>query len=149
MLSNMKQIQKIQDLAIPMEKKIQTELLEKMQVLGLTKTQFYILKILKQYGALSSVKLAKKMYVKPPAITSISNRLIENELVERYHDKNDRRAVVIGLTKKGEATVEAALLARDEHIAQYFSHLELQERENLLCLLEKLETIVCEKSEII
>ncbi len=41
------------------------------------------------------------MYVKPSAITVMIDRLIDQELVERYHDKDDRRVVVIELTKKG------------------------------------------------
>ena len=39
------------------------------------------------------------------------------------------------------------MTARNEHIAKYFSHLELQEREDLLRLFEKLETIICGTQE--
>ena len=38
------------------------------------------------------------------------------------------------------------MVARNEHIAKYFSHLELQERD-LLRLFEKLETIICGTQE--
>lgn len=126
---------------------MQTELLEQMQASGLTPPQFYILKILDHYGASRATQLAEKMYVKPSAITVMTDRLIDHGLVERYHDDNDRRVVVIELTKKGKATVEEAMAARNEHIAKYFSHLELQEREDLLRLFEKLETIICGKPE--
>lgn len=126
---------------------MQTELLEQMQASGLTPPQFYILKILDHYGASRATQLAEKMYVKPSAITVMTDRLIDHGLVERYHDDNDRRVVVIELTKKGKTTVEEAMAARNEHIAKYFSHLELQEREDLLRLFEKLETIICGKPE--
>lgn len=126
---------------------MQTELLEQMQASGLTPPQFYILKILDHYGASRATKLAKKMYVKPSAITVMIDRLIEQELVLRYHDKDDRRVVVIELTKKGKDVLEEAMIARNQHIAKYFSQLDLQEREDLLRLFEKIETIICGASE--
>jgi DNA-binding MarR family transcriptional regulator len=143
MPNDMTHIDKIQALTFAIGKKMQTELLEQMQASGLTPPQFYILKILDHYGASRATQLAEKMYVKPSAITVMTDRLIDHGLVERYHDDNDRRVVVIELTKKGKATVEEAMAARNEHIAKYFSHLELQEREDLLRLFEKLETIIC------
>ncbi|MGE6346225.1 MarR family winged helix-turn-helix transcriptional regulator [Bacillus mycoides] len=147
MPNDMTHIDKIQALTFAIGKKMQTELLEQMQASGLTPPQFYILKILDHYGASRATQLAEKMYVKPSAITVMTDRLIDHGLVERYHDDNDRRVVIIELTKKGKATVEEAMAARNEHIAKYFSHLELQEREDLLRLFEKLETIICGKPE--
>lgn len=49
-----------------------------------------------------SDNISKKMYVKPSAITVMIDRLIDQELVERYHDKDDRRVVIIELTKRGK-----------------------------------------------
>ena len=77
---------------------MQTELLEQMQATGLTPPQFYILKILIIMG-FKSDNISEKMYVKPSAITVMIDRLIDQELVERYHDKDDRRVVIIELTK--------------------------------------------------
>ncbi len=102
MPNDMTHIDKIQALAFSIGKKMQTELLEQMQATGLTPPQFYILKILDHYGASRATTLAKKMYVKPSAITVMIDRLIDQELVERYHDKDDRRVVIIELTKKGK-----------------------------------------------
>ncbi|WP_017149972.1 MarR family winged helix-turn-helix transcriptional regulator [Bacillus bingmayongensis] len=147
MQNDMTHIDKIQALAFSIGKKMQTELLEQLQASGLTPPQFYILKILDHYGASRSTELAKKMYVKPSAITVMIDRLIDQELVLRYHDKNDRRVVVIELTTKGKDTLEKAMTARNEHITKYFSQLELQEREDLLRLIEKLGAIICGTSE--
>ncbi|MBO1626936.1 MarR family transcriptional regulator [Bacillus cereus] len=147
MPNDMTHIDRIQALAFSIGKKMQTELLEQMQASGLTPPQFYILKILDHYGASRATKLAKKMYVKPSAITVMIDRLIEQELVLRYHDKDDRRVVVIELTKKGKDVLEEAMIARNQHIAKYFSQLDLQEREDLLRLFEKIETIICGASE--
>ncbi|KEK23813.1 MarR family winged helix-turn-helix transcriptional regulator [Bacillus gaemokensis] len=147
MPNDMTHIDKIQALTFSIGKKMQTELLEQLQASGLTPPQFYILKILDHYGASRATKLAKKMYVKPSAITVMIDRLIDQEWVLRYHDKDDRRVVIIELTKKGKATLEEAMAARNQHIAKYFSQLELQEREDLLRLFEKLEAIICGASE--
>lgn len=140
-------IDKIQALVFSITKKMQTELLGQLQSSGLTPPQFYILKILSHYGTARATELAKIMYVKPSAITVMIDRLIDQELVLRYHDKNDRRVVVIELTAKGKDVVEEAMTARNQHIAKYFSQLEVQEREDLLRLFEKLEAIICQTSE--
>lgn len=140
-------IDKIQALVFSITKKMQTELLGQLQSSGLTPPQFYILKILSHYGTSRATELAKIMYVKPSAITVMIDRLIDQELVLRYHDKNDRRVVVIELTAKGKDVVEEAMTARNQHIAKYFSQLEVQEREDLLRLFEKLEAIICQTSE--
>lgn len=147
MQNDMTHIDKIQALAFSISKKLQTELLGKLQSSGLTPPQFYILKILDHYGASRATTLAKKMYVKPSAITVMIDRLIDHELVLRYHDENDRRVVVIELTTKGKAVLEEAMIARNQHIAKYFSKLEVQEREDLLRLFEKIEAIICQSSE--
>jgi hypothetical protein len=39
------------------------------------------------------------------------------------------------------------MTARNQHIAKYFSQLEVQEREDLLRLFEKLEAIICQTTE--
>ncbi|MEI4831895.1 MarR family transcriptional regulator [Bacillus sp. FJAT-53711] len=140
-------IDKIQALVFSITKKMKTELLGQLQSSGLTPPQFYILKILSHYGTSRATELAKIMYVKPSAITVMIDRLIDQELVLRYHDKNDRRVVVIELTAKGKDVVEEAMTARNQHIAKYFSQLEVQEREDLLRLFEKLEAIICQTSE--
>ncbi|MBJ8090942.1 MarR family transcriptional regulator, partial [Bacillus cereus] len=78
---------------------------------------------------------------KPSAITVMIDPLIDQELVERYHDKDDPRVVIIELTKKGKARLEEAMTARNEQIANYFTEVELQESEVLLRLVEKLDSI--------
>lgn len=147
MQNDITHLDEIQALAFSIGKKLQTELLKKLQSSGLTPPQFYILKTLDRYGASRATTLAKKMHVKPSAITVMIDRLIDQELVLRYHDQDDRRVVVIELTSKGKAVLEEAMIVRNQHISKYFSKLEVQEREDLLRLFEKLEAIICQSSE--
>lgn len=143
----MNNLDKIQAMVISIGKKMQMELFEQIPVPKLTTSQFYILKIINYYGALRASELAREMNVKPSTITVTINRLIEQGLVNRYHDREDRRAVIIELTKKGESVVEETIIARNEHIPKYLSLLEFQEKEKLLQLLEKLRAIICGKPE--
>lgn len=143
----MNNLDKIQAMVISIGKKMQMELFEQIPVPKLTTSQFYILKIINYYGALRASELAREMNVKPSTITVTINRLIEQGLVNRYHDREDRRAVIIELTKKGESVVEETIIARNEHITKYLSLLEFQEKEKLLQLLEKLRAIICGKPE--
>ncbi|MCI4601725.1 MarR family transcriptional regulator, partial [Escherichia coli] len=91
----MNNLDKIQAMVISIGKKMQIELFEQIPVPKLTTSQFYILKIINYYGALRASELAREMNVKPSTITVTINRLIEQGLVNRYHDREDRRAVII------------------------------------------------------
>lgn len=50
--------------------------------------------------------LAKELFVSPPAITRIIDKLIDKGLVERNADKVDRRIIRLRMTEKGRRTLE-------------------------------------------
>jgi DNA-binding MarR family transcriptional regulator len=68
---------------------------------GLTGPQSAVLRSLTNSGSISSADLSRKLYVTPSNITGIIDRLEKKELVERIRKQEDRRIVLITLTKKG------------------------------------------------
>lgn len=68
---------------------------------GLTGAQGSVLRLLAQYGRLSSADLSRKLFVTPSNITGIIDRLAKKGLVERIRKQGDRRVVLITLSEKG------------------------------------------------
>jgi DNA-binding MarR family transcriptional regulator len=68
---------------------------------GLTRAQSGVLKLLLINGPLSSADLSRKLYLTPPNMTGIIDRLEKKGLVGRTRQKVDRRVVLITLTESG------------------------------------------------
>ncbi|QHW31398.1 MarR family transcriptional regulator [Paenibacillus rhizovicinus] len=81
--------------------------------------------------------ISKKLLVTTPTVTQLIKKLIEEELIERTVDPDDRRSVGIELTEKGKAVAKEA----DAHIKQSLGglvdFLGLEESEHLADLLTK------------
>ncbi|QSF44845.1 MarR family winged helix-turn-helix transcriptional regulator [Paenibacillus tianjinensis] len=111
--------------------------------MGLTVPQFHLLHIIAQEKQARVIQLAEKLEVKSSAVTVMLDRLELLELITRVPDENDRRAVSVTLTTKGEELLKEAhyrsLLLLTEHLsilkpeelknfAEYYTLLEKQER---------------------
>jgi len=68
----------------------------------LTPQQFGLMKLLSSDEALTISLLGKQLTVEAPAITGIVTRLEQTGLVERVHDRVDRRLVKVSLTAEGK-----------------------------------------------
>ncbi len=68
---------------------------------GFTETQRNVLRTLFVDGAMSSAELSRNLYVTPPNITGVIDRLEKKGLVERIRQQLDRRISLITLTEPG------------------------------------------------
>jgi DNA-binding MarR family transcriptional regulator len=69
---------------------------------GLTEPQSAVLRNLFISGPMSSADLSRKLYVTPPNITGIIDRLGKKQFVERIKKEGDRRVALITLTEAGQ-----------------------------------------------
>ncbi|WP_047013973.1 MarR family winged helix-turn-helix transcriptional regulator [Paenibacillus sp. IHB B 3415] len=125
--------------------KVQRKIMSQMSLhkeLGLTVPQFGLLHMIAQEKQARVIHLADKMEVKSSAVTVMLDRLELLELIARVPDENDRRAVIVTITDKGQGVLEEAqhrsMLLLEEHL----SILEPEELENFAhyyLLLEKQE----------
>lgn len=122
--------------------KMQPKLLESMNALGVTSTQFFVLGFLKKQGSCKVTQLAEMMGVKPSAVTLLVDRLEENGLVLREHDKKDRRVVNISLTEHGDEKLKKVMEERKAIAERYLSHLTEEELMVMATLTEKLAQAV-------
>lgn len=107
------------------------------QELGLTGPQFHMLAIIARHKECNVSFLADKLEVKPSAITVMIDRLVQHGYVERRHDEQDRRAVLITVTERGAQVHEEAVLKSRAVLKSYLALLEPEELDVLVSIFEK------------
>ncbi|MBO9130833.1 MarR family transcriptional regulator [Bacillus sp. 165] len=122
--------------------KMQPEILESMHAQGITPTQFFVLVYLKKQGSCKVSQLAEQLDVKPSAVTFMVDRLEQNELVQREHDKKDRRVVNISLTMRGEEKLTKVIKDRKAIVERYLGYLNDEELSFMADITEKLAEAV-------
>ncbi|WP_322814320.1 MarR family winged helix-turn-helix transcriptional regulator [Chloroflexus sp.] len=106
--------------------------------IGLTLPQMVTLFAIREAGLCRMSDLADITQQSAGTLTGIVDRLIEENLVGRVRDAEDRRVVQVMLTRQGEqrlALVEEARRADMDRILSRFSLEQLQELTQLLQLL--------------
>ncbi len=105
---------------------------------GLTGGQFMMLRILAHSGPLHPSSLAHEFAVTLASITAAVKRLVRDGLVKRYEDQNNRRYVIIEMTKKGHEVLKQAESRRRDIMREMFSRATLKELSELTELVERL-----------
>ncbi|MEF3274307.1 MAG: MarR family transcriptional regulator [Chloroflexus sp.] len=106
--------------------------------ISLTLPQMVTLFTIREAGICRMSDLAEITQQSAGTLTGIVDRLIDDHLVGRVRDVEDRRVVQVMLTRQGEqrlALVEAARRADMERILARFSLEQLRDLEHLLQLL--------------
>jgi DNA-binding MarR family transcriptional regulator len=83
-------------------------------------------------------ELAEKAGVARATITGLIDTLERDELVTRQHDPHDRRMMLIHLTPKGVAALEAILPGHFQQMAAQMAPLTEEERKTLVRILNKI-----------
>jgi DNA-binding MarR family transcriptional regulator len=104
----------------------------------LTVAQIRVLFRLRNRGPMPSSALATGLGVTLPTVTSVIDRLVAKELVERSDDPADRRRVIVGLTPAGSEIVERIQQGRRARLSRALDALEERELMALVTGLEGL-----------
>ncbi|MNI48536.1 putative HTH-type transcriptional regulator YusO [compost metagenome] len=110
--------------------------------IGLTVPQFHLLHIIAQEKKARVIQLADKLEVKSSAVTVMLDRLELLGLTARVPDENDRRAVSVTLTVKGQELLKEAQYRSLLLLTEYLAILEpeeLQRFAEFYTMLEKQE----------
>jgi DNA-binding MarR family transcriptional regulator len=108
--------------------------------LDLTMPQLKVLMVLFSRGQTSVSDLAEILETKPPNISWILDRLVEQKLVERDHDSVDRRVVYNWLTPKAKKLISQLIQMRVERFKKILTGLspaELAQIEQSLITLNE------------
>ncbi|MBP8997796.1 MAG: MarR family transcriptional regulator [Anaerolineaceae bacterium] len=87
--------------------------------------------------------------VRKNTISSLLNGLEENGLVERKSHPKDRRASLVRITTKGRELVESSAPQRFKFMNQAVEGLSIQERDQLILLLDKLRHSILANTDIV
>jgi len=104
----------------------------------LTLSQFGVLEVLHHLGPLNQRAIGDKLLKSGGNITMVIDNLEKSGHVERQKDPNDRRAVLIHLTKTGETFIEDFFPKHLERIKGEFSVLTEGEKKELGRLCKKI-----------
>lgn len=84
---------------------------------------------------------SEKMMVPKPNLTVIADKLINEGYVERAFDPNDRRVVILALTKKGEEYINENFTRIKEEMAERLNSLNDEDIERLNELILEMKAI--------
>lgn len=73
----------------------------------MTYQQYNVMRMIDTTGPQSQADVARHLVVTAPVVTRLASALVEDGLVERQADPNDRRAVILALTETGRRRARA------------------------------------------
>ncbi|MEM7763362.1 MAG: MarR family transcriptional regulator [Pseudomonadota bacterium] len=114
-----------------------------LKPLGLAYTDFDILATLRRSGApytLTPGQLGDAVLLTSGAMTAALERLEKAGLISRHTSATDRRSKAARLTKTGQRLAKKAAAARFDIAAQSVASLPARSRQQLIALLDKLNT---------
>ena len=99
---------------------------------SISMTHLLLMTLLEAHGPLPMSRVAELLGCGLPTATGLVQRMEERGLVERLHDSDDRRVVMLQLTDDGAGEIRDLNQARRQRMADALAHLSDPEREQLL-----------------
>jgi len=101
-------------------------------------SHLHLMTLLESFGPLPMGRVAEMLGSGLPTATGLVTRMQERGLVERVHDTDDRRVVLVGLTAEGAADLQQIQVERARRMALALDHLSDVERTGLLASIRAL-----------
>lgn len=111
---------------------------ERVRNLGLTAAQARLLLFLNRFPGEKQGFYADRLEVEPITLTRLVDRMEDAGWLDRRPDPNDRRANLLYLTEKSHDVVKGLRSTVEQLFEEVLDGLEMQERTNLLSLLERI-----------
>jgi DNA-binding MarR family transcriptional regulator len=108
---------------------------------GITSSQFHTIRHI--YKGIDSVSgLADCMHVSRPNISRLVEELVQDGIVERHRDSDDRRNIKLTLTKNGEKLIQDLQIRHGEVLTDQFSILNDDELRTMMSALICMKKII-------
>jgi DNA-binding MarR family transcriptional regulator len=108
---------------------------------GLSRTALSVLARLREAGPQRVTDLAQRESVAQPSMTALVGRLSDQALVERRHDPEDGRVVLVAITDEGLARLKARQDARADALERRLERLDDEERRLLVRVTPLIERL--------
>ena len=109
--------------------------------LKITPSQFHVLRRISS-GIESVSGLADCMHLSRPNVSRTVDELVNHKLVQRKRDPDDRRNIILSLTKKGKTQIDTLHKKIGEKVIEKFMRLDEKEIESLKLGLHLLQKII-------
>jgi len=111
---------------------------ERIQVLGISKPQAGILRMIGATPSCNQQALAKRLGVLPSRMVLLIDELAEKGVIERKRSQKDRRHSELALTKSGRRVLDKLSRIAAQHEADLCAALTSAERHTLAALCRKI-----------
>ena len=105
---------------------------------GLTMAQVRMLILLRDRDGQMLSELAGQIRVAPATMTKLSDRLVQQQLIERRDDPTDRRVIRVALTAAGRSALSEAAVPSHAYFNRMFAAMGPEDVEALASSLEQL-----------
>jgi DNA-binding MarR family transcriptional regulator len=112
-------------------------------------TEIHTIESIGMYSERTMSEVAQKLKITVSTLTTAINKLIKKEYVERKRIEEDRRVVLVKLTKKGKLAFRIHQRFHGEMIANAIEELSLEEEDILISSLNKINNFFKEKYELV
>ncbi len=138
----MENIDKIAESIDQIHRKLRVKLSNELSEGEITIPQCHILDYLNAKGESVMREIADYLFVTPPAVTGIVDKLVKMKLVQRDFSPSDRRIIIISLTSKGKTVISKIKNQSNELFISIFKGLSAQERKSFLEVIQKMEKLL-------
>ncbi len=104
----------------------------------LTPAQYAVLRLLQDEIQMTVSQMAEAFEITPSAVTALSSKLVEANLVERCRDQSDRRVVWIRLTHEGDKMIAELRAVKRKMVEAYVETLSNDEIRHLISILARI-----------
>ncbi len=110
---------------------------------GLSRSEYELLAFIainqsEEKRLFSSTELSNLLGITPAAVTHMINPLENAAFVERMPDENDRRLVLIRLTRKGENVANLLIENFKDRLSGFIAHLGIEDSRTFIRLMNEL-----------
>lgn len=126
---------------------VQKKLLAELKNTGLTVGQPKILDYLRAHNGASQKEIAQGCHIEAGSLTSVLNRMEENELVQRRMLNGNRRTYYIFLTEEGQALSDIVSEKFEEIEKQVFQNISSGDREYFIRIFSDIYKSLLPKEE--
>lgn len=126
---------------MPMYHKLVLDKLEKKSV-HITRSQFFILLALMSNDTLNMTEIATYIASSKEQATRAVKPLVDAGYVERYHDEDNRKLVLIHLTPVGKSFLHETKEQLHQSLERKFNKLSSQEQADLVLALQTILPIL-------
>ncbi len=137
-MTHQEQIKKFNDAIFSIIYRVKKTMLKSSGLCGgLNEKDMLAVSIVSQKGNLKMRELANEIECPMSTLTSIVDKLVEQQFLTRFHSKEDRRVVMVTLGSKGKEAEKIYQTEMGAMAADMLSNLNSKEQDTLVELLHK------------